>query len=169
MGYLVIQAPLQRTSNSVLEFMTPCKYSKVQKCKSCSVVFYNTCKKFLVAHAAELSQNIRPFKFTRQKFHKVAYSRDMNAAKSLALEAAIKVNSVVKKLSLSQVISLTISNEEIDGRVFYIECKQKVAGDPDKVMNVLQSFIDKIEYEGGCVFIYVAAGVVLNMGDITRI
>lgn len=141
--------------------MQCCKYAKELKCDECTAVYYQKCTKFIVAHAAYLSKSLRPFKFNSKVrvTDSVVWSRDISTAKSAALKFAIKLNSDVKKLTLSQVLSIVISNQEIEGNVFYIEYISKTSGDQDKIKGVLTSFIDDMTLRGACVSIYVGPNI----------
>lgn len=148
----------------------PCKYKNYTKCKSCTAVYYKECKTFQKAHIAFLTRNIRPFHFVHQHFSEhVVWSRDEDKAKSAALQYASSLNQEIKVLSMSQVISLTVSNEEVEGKVFYIDYKAKLSGDSEKVLGVLQSFVDKILFQGGCISIYVGATVSQGPKDYKRL
>ena len=150
--------------------MQPCKYVNITKCESCDAIFYAKCKKFVKVHTEFLVRRITPFKFSKQSLGaSVVWSKDMNKSKSAALQFAVSKNSEVMKLSLNQVISLTISNEEIDGKVFYIECASKIQGDLEKVLGVLSSFVDKVMYSGACVSIYVAPSLPLSITEYKRL
>lgn len=141
--------------------MQGCKYSNALKCTECTEVYYTKCKKFITAHAAFLSRNIKPFKFNSSVKVKgdVMWSRDQNKCKSVALKYALKLNSEVKKLSLSQVLSLTMSGSDIEGSIFYIEHTTKSTGDIDKIKGVLTSFIENVTLSGAKVVVFIGQGI----------
>ena len=41
--------------------MQPCKYIQYTKCKECTAVYYNSCKKFVIAHTAFFDKGDHPF------------------------------------------------------------------------------------------------------------
>ena len=142
-----------------------CKYSSALKCDECTVVYHKQCKKFVVARAKEISSELVPFQYSNKvKIDgRVMWSRDVNKAKSVALKYAIKLNTKIKRLSLSQVISLALSNEFPDERVIYIEHSTKLQGDNEKLKGVLNSFVETITLNGGLVSIYVAPTIQFNL------
>ena len=144
--------------------MQGCKYAEHLKCKECTEVFHKKCKKFNLAHAHFLSRNIKPFLYKKvSETHKVAWSTDQNKLKSLAVKSALSVNSEIKKYTLSQVISLILSNQEVEGKVFYIECSQKVQGDIEKVKSVLTSFIEQQTINDSRVYVFISSVVNIKL------
>ena len=83
------------------------------------------------------------------------WSRDINKAKSVAFRNAQKMNKEVKRLTISQVLSIAISGYDVEGDNFYIDCTQKPFGDTDKVKGVLSSFIEDLMLKGCRVVVYV--------------
>lgn len=151
--------------------MVPCKYAQILKCESCNVCYYNTCKKFVVAHAHDLTKVLQPF--TLQKLvsltTNVVWSPDINKAKSAAMSYCLKDNSEVKRLSTSQVLSIMISNQELTGNVFFIDASSKPTGDLEKVKGVLTSFVDEVVLQGGYVSIYTKLGLFPQNFDYQKI
>ena len=141
--------------------MQCCKYAKSVGCSECNAVYYNKCKNFVLAHAASLTRNIRPFKLDSKVkvTTPVVWSRDINKAKSAACKYALKLNSDVVKLTLSQVLSIVISNQELEGKVFFIDYSTKATGDGEKIKGVLTSFIEDTLLKGACVSLYVGTAV----------
>lgn len=141
--------------------MQPCKYIETTKCKECTAVYYNSCKKFVAVHTAYLVRAIRPFKSVASiTSHKQpVWSKDINKAKTVVLKNTLLLNHEVKKLSISQVLTIAISNQEIEGDNFYIECTQRPFGDPEKVKGVLTSFIDDLLLRGARVVVFVGGNM----------
>lgn len=137
--------------------MQPCKYIQHTKCKECNAVYYNACKKFVAVHAAYLSRSIRPFKLIPDVNASVkpVWTKDINKAKTVALRNSLELNHELKKYSISQVLTLAITNQEIEGDNFYIECIQKPFGDLEKVKGVMTSFIEELLLHGARVVVYV--------------
>lgn len=147
-----------------------CGYAQQNGCKQCSVVYFKECKKFLKAHYSFLARKILPLNFSKQKLHDaVVWSRDEDKAKSAALQYAMKFNCEIKHLSLNQVISLTVTNEDVEGKVFYIDYKQKLTGDSEKIVGVLKSFIDKVSMQGSCVSLFVQSNIQISLNDIHKL
>lgn len=150
--------------------MEGCKYKTNLGCQACTYVFYNKCPNFRKAHVNFLARKITPFKFVDTKvFDTVVWSKDVNKAKSCAIKYAVASNVEVTKLTLNQVISLTISNEDVNYDVVYIDCSQKVQGEIEKISGVLKSFIDKMQLNGTKVAIYVAPTVILNLSEYHKV
>lgn len=133
-----------------------CKYKSVLSCKECNVVYVKQCKKFLVAHAKDMSRELLPFKYNSavKPTAKVVQSVNQDKAKSAALKFAIEKGLRIRKLSMSQVMSIILSGEDNDYTIVYVECNQKVFADVEKVKSVLQSFVDQVTLHGGRVAIY---------------
>lgn len=145
-----------------------CKYAKVVHCKECDAAFYLKCKKFKKAHLAFLCKEILPFKFknvTCKPSVSVYWSKDQNAMKSVALKIAARLGSKIVKLSFNQVLGLCLSNEDIDGRIFYIECPTKLFGDLDKISSVIRSFVDKQTLKGSYICIYTSQVSLFNFSE----
>lgn len=136
--------------------MVPCKYQSKLHCQECTFPYHQLCSKFVIANTLFLSKSLLPFT-CKQVFPKtsVTWSKDINTAKSVALHYATKYNTPIKKLTLSQVLSLVISNEPIESKVFYIEYSTKAPGDPDKVKSCLLSFIESQSLHNSCISIYI--------------
>lgn len=133
-----------------------CVYKDKIKCSVCEYVYNKQCKKFLVAHAKFMAKELLPFKYNSSLSikDKVIQSSSKEKAKSAALKYAISKGLPVKKLTLSQVMSIVLNNDEADYNIVYIECAQKVFADVEKVKNVVQSFVDMIILHGGRVSIF---------------
>ena len=142
-----------------------CKYASALKCNECTVTYHKQCKKFMVARAKDIASEITPFQFSNKvKIEgKVMWSRDANKAKSVALKYALSLNTKIRRLSLSQVISLALSNEFPDERVVYIEHTTKLQGDNEKVKGVLNSFIETLLLNGCLISIYVTPAIAFNL------
>lgn len=150
--------------------LQPCIYAIKLNCKCCDVAYFKACKKFLKAHYAFLSRNLH--KFTYHKINlksNVVWSRDENLAKSAALQYAIKCNSEVKVLTLSQVISLTVSNTDVEGKVYFIEYRTKMSGEVDKLTGVLSSFVDKATFNGACVVIFISPSIPFSLSNYSKV
>ncbi len=143
--------------------MDLCKYSTQNKCTSCNYVSYKQCEKFRRAHVRMLIEEILPFKSTeiRNVTGHVVWSRDINKIKMSCALSAVAHNSKVRKLTLNQVMSLTLESQEVSDKIIFIEISQKIQGDQEKVLNVLRSFIDRVVMTGSYVSIYV--GVPLSI------
>lgn len=150
--------------------MLGCKYKASFKCENCKYTLYRECKKFIVAHAKEVSQPLQPFVFSSKYKPKgsVMWSKDVNRAKSLALQCAIKTHKHLKRYSLSQIISLALQGEYVEDNVVYIDCSTKVNGDIEKLKGVVVSFIEASLLNNAIFVIYVAPTVQLSF-DFERI
>lgn len=150
--------------------MQSCKYSERVGCKKCSYAFYKQCANFNNAHYFELAKEIVPFVY-KDCFVKetIAYSPNKDLIKSAAVRKAIESNIKIVKLSLNQVISLTVSGEDIPQAIYFVDCKAKVNGDADKLSSVLNSFIDKCQYSNICVYIYKPITTALDLSDYKRL
>ena len=149
--------------------MELCRYAEELKCNKCDVMFYQLCKKFVKQHLGFLCKNIMPFKYIKgiKISGNVYVSRDQDRAKTACLLYAQRLNASVNRISLSQVISLTISNTEVEGRIFYIDASSKIQGDLEKVTGVLRSFIDDVLYKGSVVSVFVGNNSI-NLSDYTK-
>lgn len=145
--------------------MVPCKYQQTLKCSECNVVFYNECKNFRIAHLQYLSQSLRPFKFSSdiQLNSQVVWSKSVNLAKSAALLYAQKRDSVIKKLTLSQVLNLVINSLDFEAQVVYIECNTKITGDVEKVKSCLISFIETLQLQNCSCAVFVNQQLGINL------
>lgn len=145
--------------------MKQCLFAQYVKCTECNVFLYKECKKFVVARSKYLCRDIMPFKLS-QKLKvpgKFCWGRDSNKMKSVCLHYANKIGQQVKRVTINQVLSVVLSGDEVDGRVFYVDYSEKVQGDPEKVKGVLQSFIDQQLLRGNCISVYVGTGVVCQL------
>ena len=145
--------------------MDLCDYNKLTKCTKCDYPFRLQCKKFRVAHLAFLTRNIRPFKYndTLSVTSKVVWSKSIHAAKTAAVKFAMKTSSEIKVLTLSQSMSLKLNNQDVEGKVIFIDCSNKPAGDLDKVKSVFTSFVDDLSLKGCFVSIFVNSSLNLNL------
>lgn len=142
-----------------------CIYAEPLGCKTCEVSLYKQCKKFIVAHAKFLARDLGKFQYS-SKFKlddSVVWSKDINKSKSAALRYALQCNTSVKRYTLSQVISLTLTNEPIEAKVVYIEYQTKLSGDVDKLKGILVSFVDNILLHNGRVSIFVTPSISFNL------
>lgn len=135
-----------------------CVYKDKLKCTQCSFIYNKQCKKFLVAHAKVIAQELLPFKYNAalRIRDSVVQSINSDKAKSAALRFAMHKGVHIKKLTMSQVMSIVLNGDATDYDIVYIECSQKVFADQEKVKNVIQSFIETIILHGGRVSIYVS-------------
>lgn len=136
--------------------MLPCKYQTQLKCPLCTFPYHNLCTKFVTANTLSLVKSLLPFKYSKQSpKSSISWSRNADTAKSIALSYCKKFNTSVKKLSLSQVLTIVISNEPIESQVFFIDYSTKAPGDPEKVKSCLLSFIESQSLHNACISIYV--------------
>ena len=146
-----------------------CKFQINLKCGVCTIVHPTECKKFRVAYSKLLAKEIVPFKYSAQQVSsRVVISANINKAKSYALQCALSKHSKVVKLTTNQVISLVLNNESVDASVVYIELDKKVFADKDKIVSVLQSFIDLVTLHGGYVVLFKSpeSNITLNVDKI---
>lgn len=135
--------------------LQPCKYAKQLSCNNCTYLYHKECKSFVVAHAKELVRSLLPFKYSKvQNCENPSWSYNLDKAKSIALEMAMKNNTKVTRLSLSQAISAALDHIELDANLLYIDCS-KVSGDLDKVKGVLTSFIESQVLRNVTVVVYI--------------
>lgn len=137
--------------------MQPCIYQNITKCSNCDQIVYARCPLFRRAHLARLLRSIYPFQLqtiSTQVSDSIVWSRSADIAKSQAANWALKYNSPVVRISLSQVLSLQISNQEVEGKVFYLDCSSKVSTDVEKVLSVVKSFAERLSFNGCVISIY---------------
>lgn len=135
-----------------------CVYSEKFGCTTCDQIFYRNCPKFNKARALSLVKEILPFSATAvgnlPKSFKVIYSASESLVKSYCAKFAISKDFSVKKLTLSQVMSLVIAHEDfLYPKVVFIECKTKPLGDSEKVLSIFNAFIDQCIFNNTKVFV----------------
>lgn len=134
-----------------------CIYSERFGCKECNQIFYRNCPKFNKAWALSLVKEILPFTAVNIKDvpkSKVYYSASDSFIKTICAKYSISKGFQVKRLTLSQVMSIIIDREEFTfPKVVYLECKTKPLGDNEKVLSVFNAFVDQCLYNGTKVFI----------------
>lgn len=138
--------------------MNGCKYKDVCKCDACGYVYFKECRKFMLAHVAWLTRAIRPFIKTTLELHVMeVWSKDMNKAKSAATQYALKLNSEVLRFDLNDMITTVMREEDLEGKVFYVEIPRKGQWKAeDQTMKCLSTFISRVRVVGGCVAVYVS-------------
>jgi hypothetical protein len=137
-----------------------CQYKEVNKCKSCDIVYYNSCALHRSAHRKFLLQDILPvqLKSTDElatfKPVDVFFSRDETLAKTQAAKTALQKKTRIKKLTLSQCFTLLMEGGDWpEARVIYIEAKNKCSVDQQKAQGMLESFIDRLLMEERCIIV----------------
>lgn len=143
--------------------MQLCQYAKQAGCTECKYLFYSQCKRFWQIHARFLMRNILreksdAFTYTPVKNaerHKVLYSRKKDVAKSVAMQFAIEKNAEVIPYTTNTALNLVVNAvEEINAPVSFITVTQAI-GEPDKIINMLENFIDTAVHNGGKVAVFV--------------
>lgn len=123
-----------------------CKFREVLKCKDCKFIVFRNCPDFKRAYLAFLCKNVKPLKYSKVSVSAdVVWSKDANKCKSFLVDKAVEYNTQIVRYTLNQVITIVLSNEDIVGKVFYIDCSSKLNGDTEKLTSVLKSFIDRLE------------------------
>lgn len=132
-----------------------CKYSEQAGCHSCSVTVFKTCKKFRHYHTHFLVSDLLPVKFNKsiETDKKVVYTQiNKDAVKSMAIKYALRNNLKVRKLYTNQVIDIVKAETfELTSKVYYLEIERKSYVEPDKIIGVVESFIDRASLQGAFV------------------
>ena len=140
-----------------------CQYAKQAGCTECQHLFYSQCKKFWQLHARYLLRHILrektdAFKYTPVKNaekHNVLYSRNKDIAKSVAMQFAIEKNAEVIPYTTNTALNLVVNAvDEINASVSYITVT-KAIGESEKIINMLENFVDTAVHNGGKVAIYI--------------
>lgn len=139
-----------------------CQYAKQAGCKECQFLFYSQCKKFWQVHARFLMRNIlrertEAFKYTPVKNtekHKVICSKKKDVAKSIAMQFAIEKNAEVIPFTTNTALNLIVNAvEEVNSPVVFLTAS-KAIGEDEKIVNLLENFIDTTVHNGGKVVVY---------------
>lgn len=151
--------------------MDLCKFAKYTKCTECNTLLHKECKKFTVARAKMLCKDILPFKLNQEVRPKdnMCWGRDISRVKSACFKYANRCGQSIKKLTINQVLSVVLSGDEVDGRVFFIDYSTKAQGDAEKIKGVLQSFIDQQLLRGNYIALYVGVGVTCQFESANKI
>lgn len=143
--------------------MQVCKYAKWTGCTDCDHPFYGQCKKFLQIHTRWLMRNVLKdkrdaFEYTKVKNterYDALYSRNVNIAKSVALQFAVEKNSEVVAYSTAAAMDLVVNNtDDITAGVYYLHVT-KAVGAADAIIGMIESFVDIAVRNGAKVAIYV--------------
>lgn len=145
--------------------LSKCKYADLLKCTQCTCAFHIQCKKFIVARAKVLTKELGNFIYNSKVkiAFNVVWTNNENKAKSAALRYALKYNARVKRYSMSQIISIALSNEIIEEKVIYIDYNTKLQGDIEKIKGVLCSFIETSLLRGTKVVVYIAPTITVKL------
>ena len=138
-----------------------CNYHSQLKCDKCDFVLYKECSLFKKAHVKHLIGDLLPFNYVAINTipGHIKWGKDINKVKMSCANTAVALNSKVRKLTLSQVLAITLESQEITDKVLYIELSSKIQGDIEKVIGVLKSFLEKMSFQGAFISIYVGVAL----------
>ena len=98
------------------------------------------------------------FKYTPVKnteHHNVLYSRKKDIAKSVAMQFAFEKNAEVTPYTTNTALNLVVNAvEEINSPVSFITVT-KAIGESEKIINMLENFIDTSVHNGGKVAVFI--------------
>lgn len=148
-----------------------CCYQKYAKCTKCDYVTYADCREFRFWRTKWLLKDLLPMtlrKVTPLEKGKCYYGTNEDLMRQYAANTALHLKKKIKKVKLNQLISIVLEQTEFNASIVYIECK-KVVAENQKVQQVVESFVDKLVYQGTTVFIFSHQSVIKSADDWRKI
>lgn len=139
-----------------------CTYANKTKCDNCKFVFYQECPNYRKERARFLLKEILPFDHSKLKGRVAPEKKKAYCARnkdSIFLNAALlslQTGYQIKRLTLNQVISITMESLEVEHKLVIVECSSKL-NEASKQQGVLESFVDKMLMQGKTIFIQIVA------------